>query len=78
MKISCIKATNDDKNFKILRGFGVPVFDLDDLEHTDAKIKELVKKEYDTIIISAELAGNSSDIIKKYDNSKKINIIIYP
>ena len=36
----------------------------------------LIKKEYDTIIITNELAGFSEDIIKKYAKNKKIKIII--
>ena len=40
------------------------------------KIQKLVDKDYRTIVISNELAGFSEDIIKKYNKSKNVNIII--
>ena len=52
------------------------VFYLSDLEQTDKKMKELIKNNYDTIVISNEVAGFSEDIIKKYQKSKNIKIVI--
>ena len=37
--------------------------------------KKLVKQ-YDTIVISNEVAGFSEDIIKKYKNNKNVKIVI--
>ena len=54
------------------------VFEIDNLEETDIKLKELINKNYNTIIVSNEVASFSSDIIKKYKNKKNINIIIAP
>lgn len=55
---------------------GFDVFYLSDLEQTDNKMKELIKNDYDTIVISNEVAGFSEDIIKKYQKSKDIKIVI--
>ena len=52
------------------------VYELDDLERTDEKIKELVEKKYSTIVISNEVASFSQDIVKKYNKSNEVNIII--
>ncbi|MBQ2916855.1 MAG: hypothetical protein IJE59_01555 [Clostridia bacterium] len=78
MAISWIKSSKDKKSFKIFKNLGMDVYEIDDLEKTDAKIKELVEHEYDTIVISNELAGFSGDIIKKYSKTEDINIIIAP
>ena len=55
---------------------GFDVFKLQDLEQTDKKIEELVKKQYDTIIVSNDVASFSENIIKKYSKNEEINIII--
>lgn len=54
------------------------VYDIDNLEETDKKIKELIDKNYNTIVLSNEVASFSGDIIKKYKNKENINIIIAP
>lgn len=54
------------------------VYDIADLDKTDEKIKELVDKHYTTIVISNEVASFSEDIIKKYNKTKDVNIIIAP
>lgn len=54
------------------------VYEIDDLENTDDKIKELVEQKYDTIVISNEVASFSGDIIKKYSKTEDVNIIIAP
>ncbi len=64
------------KVLDLLKIFGMDVFDIDNLEETDKKIDELVKNNYNTIIISNEVASFSEDIIKKYNKSKNVNIII--
>lgn len=54
------------------------VYEIDNLDQTDEKIKELVKNNYNTIVISNEVAAFSEDIIKKYNKSQNVNIIIAP
>lgn len=66
MKISWIKYEKDDKSFRIPENLGFDVFKLDDLEKTDKKMQELIKNNYNTIIISNDVASYSEDIIKKY------------
>ena len=78
MAISWIKSSNDKKSFKVFKNLGMDVYEIDDLEKTDEKIKELVEQKYDTIVISNELAGFSTDIVKKYNKADDINIIIAP
>ena len=55
MKISWIKYANDAKSFSLPEKLGFDVFKLQDLEQTDKKIEELVKKQYDTIIVSNDV-----------------------
>lgn len=54
------------------------VYEINDLEKTDEKIRELVEQKYNTIVISNEVASFSGDIIKKYNKSEDVNIIIAP
>lgn len=76
MKFSCIKYKNDNNSFKFFKRIGVEVYELDDPEQVDFKIRELAHNNCRTIIISNELAGFSEDIIKKYRRSDDVNIII--
>lgn len=76
MKMSFIKDDKDKKNFKIPELLGWDVFYLHDLEETDNKIKELIQKDYDTIVVSDQVASFSQDMIKKYKNNNDIKIII--
>ncbi len=76
MKLSWIKYEKDTRSFKLPEALGFDVFKLSDLEQTDTTIKNLVKQNYDTIIISNEVAGFSEDIIKKYQKDKDIKIVI--
>lgn len=76
MKISWLKAKNDNRSFKFQKNLGFDVYEIEDLEQTDNKINELVKNNYHTIILSNEIAGFSEDIIKKYSKSDTVNIII--
>ena len=66
------------KVLKCLKYYGMDVYELDDLEKTDEKIKELMNKKYTTIVLSNEVASFSQDIIKKYNKLQDINIIITP
>ena len=76
MSISWLKASSDRKSFKIFESFGIDVYKINDLEKTDEKIRELVDKNYTTIVVSNEVASFSEDIIKKYQKSKDIKIVI--
>ena len=78
MAISWIKSSDDKKSFKVFKSLGMDVYEIDDLEKTDEKIKELVEQKYDTIVISNEVASFSADIVKKYRKAEDINIIIAP
>lgn len=78
MSISWVKFSKDNKSFKIFKRLGMDVYDIEDLDKTDEKINELVNKNYNTIVVSNEVASFSEDIIKKYNKSKNINIIIAP
>ena len=76
MKISWVKYEKDNESFKVPEKLGFDVLKLENLENTDEKIKELIDNKYRTIIITDEVAGFSEDIIKKYQYSTNINIII--
>ncbi len=78
MAISWLKSSKDNKSFRIFKGLGMDVYDIEDLEQTDKKIKELVEQKYNTIVLSNEVASFSEDIIKKYNRTNNINIIIAP
>ena len=74
--MSWIKYEKDDLSFKVPEKLGFDVFKLIEPEETDNKIKELINKNYDFIIVTSEIAGSSEDIIKKYDKDRNVNIII--
>lgn len=78
MKIIWLKGSNDCKSFKIFESFGADVQKIDDLEETDNKIKELIKNNYNTIIMTNEVASFSESIIKKYGKRDDIKFIIVP
>lgn len=76
MKISWIKYEKDKKSFRLPEALGFDVFYLEDLEKTDETVKNLIQKDYDTIVLSNQVAGFSEDIIKKYQRNKDIKIVI--
>lgn len=78
MSISWLKSSNDNKSFKLFKGLGMDVYEIDDLEKTDEKIKELIEQKYSTIVLSNEVANFSGDIINKYNKKENINIVIAP
>jgi len=78
MAISWVKSSKDNKSFKVFKNLGMDVYEIDDLEKTDEKIRELVEQKYNTIVLSNEVASFSEDIIKKYGKAENINIIIAP
>ena len=76
MKISWLKYEKDNKSFRLMQALGFDVFSLSDLDKTDETMRNLIKQNYDTIVLSNEVAGFSEDIIKKYKNNKNIKIVI--
>ena len=46
MKVSFIKYKNDSKSYKMAKGLGMDVFEIDSPELIDKKIEELEKDEY--------------------------------
>ncbi len=78
MKISYIKYKGDNESFRLPKKLGFDVFEIDDPETIDNKIKELEKKHYTSIFLTSEIAGFSENIINKYNKNNKINIIITP
>ena len=73
MKISWLKLDNDNKNFKIPTSFGMDVFSVNSTENVDNKIDELIRKNYNTIIVSNDVAEK---INKEYLYNKNVNIVI--
>ena len=51
---------------------------LDNPDDVDSEIKNLYSNNYKTIILSNEIASFSEDIIKKYNSTENISIIIAP
>ena len=78
MEITFLKGSNDNKSFKMFERLGAEIYKIEDLEKTDDTIKELVNKNYTTIIMTNEVASFSESIIKKYSKSNYIKIIITP
>ena len=76
MKISWVKSEKDKKSFKFPENFGFDVYKIKDLERVDEKIDELIKNNYNTIILSNEIAGFSQKINKEYIKNKNVEIII--
>jgi vacuolar-type H+-ATPase subunit F/Vma7 len=78
MKITWMKGQNDNDSFKMFENMGFDVCRIEDLENTDKKLKELINKNYTTIVMTNEVAGFSENIIKKYNKTEGLNIIITP
>ena len=76
MRISWLKLDNDNKSFKSPTNFGMDVFSVNSTENVDNKIDELIRKNYNTIIVSNDVAGLSEKINKEYLYSKNVNIVI--
>lgn len=76
MSIAWIKRKSDNISFILPKSFGMKVYEIEDLEETDEKIKELIKNNCNPIVVSNEVASFSEDIIKRYSKDETINIII--
>lgn len=77
MKVSWIRYKDDD-SFRIFKNLGLDVYDIEDVDKVDEKLKELINNNYQTIVLSNEIASFSQDIIKKYRKQEDIRIIIAP
>lgn len=77
MKVSWIRYKDDD-SFRIFKNLGLDVYDIEDVDKVDEKLKELINNNYQTIVLSNEIASFSEDIIKKYRKQEDIRIIIAP
>ena len=78
MRVFLIKSKNETNTFKTFKALGANVLELEDLNKVDSEILSLINKDYNTIVITNEVASFSEDIIKKYQKDKDINIIITP
>ena len=78
MKSAFIKYIKDQDSFKVFENFGAKVVKLENPEEVDSEIKNLYANNYKTIILSNEIASFSEDIIKKYNSTENISIIIAP
>lgn len=78
MKITLMKRKDDNESFKMFERMGMDICKIDDLETTDEKLKELINQKYTTIVMTNEVAGFSENIIKKYNKTDGVNIIIAP
>ena len=78
MKVSFIKYKNDSKSYKMAKGLGMDVFEIDSPELIDKKIEELEKDEYTTIFIPNNLACFSEQIYSKNKYKENIRIILTP
>lgn len=78
MKVSWVRAKDDNKNFEVLKNLGFDVYSMEEPENTDKKIEELIQNDCKIIILSNEIASFSSDIITKYNKDEDISIVISP
>lgn len=78
MKISFLKSAKDEKSFRLFELLGAETYKIEDLEKTDNVIKELIKKECKTMIVTNDVAGFSELIAKKNYMVDDIRIIIAP
>ena len=77
MKISFLKF-KDSESYKMVKGLGFDVYEIETPDEVDLKIKELKENKYTTIILSSDLASFSEDLISKYKGDNDISIIITP
>ena len=78
MKISFLRYKEDAVSYKIPKGFGMDVFEIENPEQIDNKIEELKNNNYTTIFIPSELASFSEKLMNNYKYDNKLNIIITP
>ena len=78
MKVSFLKYKNDTSSYKIPKGLGMDVFEIENPEQIDNKLEELKNNNYTTIFIPSELASFSEKIVNSYKYSSQLNIVITP
>ena len=78
MKVSFLKYKDDTSSYKIPKGLGMDVFEIENPEQIDNKLEELKNNNYTTIFIPSELASFSERIINSYKYSSQLNIVITP
>ena len=78
IKVSWIKASSDENSFKVFKNMGLNVIELQNPEDVDATISGLIEKKCNNIVLSNEVASFSDDVVKKYNKSSDVKIIITP
>lgn len=78
MKVSFIRYKKNNQDYRIAKGFGMDVYDIDNPEQIDNQIEKLKSQNYTTIIITDELASFSENIVSKYKYDNTFNIVITP
>ena len=78
MNIAFLKYKNDKTKFELAKRIGFKVIETEDLEKTDEYIEKLVNARYKTIVISNEIASFSEKLMKKYQYSENVKIVIAP
>lgn len=76
MKVSFIKFEKDKNSFKLPENLGFDVFSLNKNINVDNKIDELINNNYNTIIITKDVARLSNKINNEYKVNNDIEIII--
>lgn len=78
MSMVWLKSANDKKSFRFFATIGAEVKLIDDLEQTDNEIRNLIKNNYNTIVLTNEVASFSENIIRRYNRTKDVRFIITP
>ncbi len=78
MKVSFLKYKDDISSYKIPKGLGMDVFEIEKPEQIDNKLEELKNNNYTTIFIPSDLASFSEKLINNYKYSTQLNIVITP
>lgn len=78
MKVSYLRSGKDKKSFRMMKGLGFDVYEIEDLEKTDETLHQLIDRQYDTIFMTNEVASFSEDLVKRYYKSDAIHIFIAP
>lgn len=78
MRISFLKYKEDQESYKLPKGLGMDVFEIEQPEQIDNKIEELKSRKYTTIFIPSELASFSEKLMHQYQYDNEIHIVITP
>lgn len=77
MKMTYIRFL-EEKQPVVTKLFPIQTIKIKDPESIDERLESLKEQNYDTFLISSQLASFSQDVIKKYEKDKNIKIIILP